>query len=126
MKVAVVGAGVAGLCCATELLKHGVELSLYERGDSIGQRACSWFAGGMLAPNCEREAADEAVAVHGQQALGWWNAHTKTAFPSAPVVMIGLMRTASRAWSLISVAAFAKGCIFQPKDILIPVMQSSS
>ena len=76
MRIAVVGAGVAGLCCATELQKPGVEIELYDRGDTIGSQACSWFAGGMLAPWCERENADEAVLQHGKTALDWWRRHT--------------------------------------------------
>lgn len=76
MKVAVVGAGVAGLCCATELLPIADQLSLYERADRLGARACSWFAGGMLAPWCERENADEAVLLHGKMAMQWWREHS--------------------------------------------------
>lgn len=76
MKVAVVGAGVAGLCCATELMAQGVQLDLYDRGEAIGSQACSWFAGGMLAPWCERENAHEAVLQHGKTAIDWWRQHT--------------------------------------------------
>lgn len=76
MKVAVVGAGVAGLCCATELQVQGAQVMLYERSEAIGSQACSWFAGGMLAPWCERENADEAVLQHGKSALHWWRQHT--------------------------------------------------
>lgn len=76
MKVAIVGAGVAGLCCATELISDDIQIDLYDRGDSIGSQACSWFAGGMLAPWCERENADEAVLEHGKTALDWWRKHT--------------------------------------------------
>jgi glycine oxidase len=39
-------------------------------------RGASWFAGGMLAPWCERESADEAVLTSGQQALNWWEEAT--------------------------------------------------
>lgn len=76
MKIAIVGAGVAGLCCATELRKHNLHVTIYERGSAVGERACSWFAGGMLAPWCERENADEAVLLHGQLALQWWREHS--------------------------------------------------
>lgn len=72
MRVAVVGAGVAGLCCAVELRARGAEVELFDRGAAVGDGACSWFAGGMLAPWCERENADEAVLVHGRRALQWW------------------------------------------------------
>ncbi len=76
MRAAVIGAGVCGLCCATELREQGAQVTVYERGEGIGSQMCSWFAGGMLAPLCERENADEAVLVYGEQALSWWQRHT--------------------------------------------------
>ncbi|WP_377848939.1 glycine oxidase ThiO [Bosea sp. UC22_33] len=75
MKVAVVGAGVVGLACATELLARGAQVILYERGSRIGAEACSWYAGGMLAPWCEGESAEEPVIRLGQQAADWWERH---------------------------------------------------
>lgn len=72
MRVAVIGAGVAGLVTALELAERGVAVELFERAAALGQQACSWAAGGMLAPWCERESADEAVVTLGRQALGWW------------------------------------------------------
>lgn len=73
--VAIIGAGVVGLACAAELLDRGVSVTLYERGAFVGQRACSWFAGGMLAPRCEGESAEEPVIRLGQEAAGWWQRH---------------------------------------------------
>ncbi|MFJ5369984.1 glycine oxidase ThiO [Bosea sp. CER48] len=75
MNVAVVGAGVVGLACATELLAHGARVTVHERGPRIGAEACSWFAGGMLAPWCEGESAEEPVIRLGQQAADWWERH---------------------------------------------------
>lgn len=75
MRVTVVGAGVAGLVAATELMARGVEVELVERGTSVGERAASWLAGGMLAPYCEREAAEAIVATLGAQAVDWWATH---------------------------------------------------
>ncbi len=72
MKVAVIGAGVAGLTCAVELAARGAELQVFERGELLGERACSWQAGGMLAPWCERESAEPLIAQLGQEAIGWW------------------------------------------------------
>ena len=34
--------------------------------------ACSWYAGGMLAPWCEGDTAEEPVVRLGQEAIGWW------------------------------------------------------
>ncbi|MEY8841877.1 FAD-dependent oxidoreductase, partial [Cribrihabitans sp. XS_ASV171] len=36
-----------------------------------------WWAGGMLAPWCEYENAEEPVLRLGQQAIDWWEAHTQ-------------------------------------------------
>lgn len=75
LKVTVVGAGVVGLACATELLARGAEVTVHERGPRLGAEACSWYAGGMLAPWCEGESAEEPVIRLGQQAADWWEHH---------------------------------------------------
>lgn len=75
LNVAVIGAGVVGLACATELLARGARVTIHERGPRIGAEACSWYAGGMLAPWCEGESAEEPVIRLGQQAADWWERH---------------------------------------------------
>lgn len=75
MDIAVIGAGVAGLCCASALLDRGVRVTVHEQSDQLGQLACSWLAGGMLAPWCEQEGAGEAVVGPGQSAITWWQSH---------------------------------------------------
>lgn len=75
LKVTVVGAGVVGLACATELLARGAEVTVHERGPRVGAEACSWYAGGMLAPWCEGESAEEPVIRLGQRAADWWERH---------------------------------------------------
>jgi glycine oxidase len=72
MKATVIGAGVAGLSCAVELAERGADVEVLERSRSLGEAACSWQAGGMLAPWCERESAEPLVARLGQEAIGWW------------------------------------------------------
>jgi len=72
MRVTVIGAGVAGLACATELMKRGAAVTVVERAPSLGPASCSWWAGGMLAPWCEAESADEAVVRLGAAAADWW------------------------------------------------------
>jgi len=72
MKLSIAGAGVAGLCCAYELARRGLEVTVYERADSLNRNGCSHFAGGMLAPWCERESAEEPVLQLGRQSIDWW------------------------------------------------------
>lgn len=75
MKVTVIGAGVAGLVCAVELAERGVAVEVVDRGGEVGAESCSWYAGGMLAPWCEYENAEEPVLRLGQEAIGWWSRH---------------------------------------------------
>lgn len=75
IRITVVGAGVAGLCAAVELRKRGHEVEVIDRGPGPGPHACSWFAGGMLAPWCEGETADEPVVRLGREGIAWWDAH---------------------------------------------------
>jgi len=65
------GAGVAGLALAYELVERGTRVTLVEAGRDLTGSA-SWLAGGMLAPWCERENAEEAVLLHGRGAIDWW------------------------------------------------------
>lgn len=72
MRVTIIGAGVAGLTCAVEFAERGVSVEVLERANSIGQQSCSWYAGGMLAPWCEREHSAELISTLGEQSLHWW------------------------------------------------------
>lgn len=73
MNVLVKGAGVAGLVAAFELAERGASVTVVETGAGLGAGA-SWCAGGMLAPYCEREHADEDVVTLGAQSADWWEA----------------------------------------------------
>lgn len=70
--VHIIGAGVMGLCVATELTTRGVAVTLQDTAPQPGPQACSWWAGGMLAPFCEGESAEEPVVRLGQEAADWW------------------------------------------------------
>lgn len=72
MRARVLGAGVAGLCVATELVARGCEVTVFDPAPKPGPHGCSWWAGGMLAPFCEGETAEEPVVRLGRQAAGWW------------------------------------------------------
>ncbi|MBZ8118309.1 glycine oxidase ThiO [Roseovarius sp. LXJ103] len=78
MEITIIGAGVTGLAVARALRDRGADLRIVERGDGAapGPQACSWWAGGMLAPHCEGESAEEPVVRLGQEAAGWWEAAT--------------------------------------------------
>ncbi|MBX4936192.1 glycine oxidase ThiO [Rhizobium binae] len=73
MRVLVKGAGVAGLTVAWQLYRHGFRVSVADQADEVGAGA-SGFAGGMLAPWCERESAEEPVLALGRLAADWWEA----------------------------------------------------
>lgn len=73
MKVLVKGAGVAGLTAAFELAARGAAVTVAETRHGLGGNA-SWFAGGMLAPWCERESAEQPVLDLGRDAADWWDA----------------------------------------------------
>lgn len=75
--VSVIGAGVAGLAVATELSARGVQVEVYDHAGSPGPHGCSWWAGGMLAPWCEYENAEEPVLRLGRQSIDWWSERTK-------------------------------------------------
>lgn len=72
MDVLIRGAGVAGLTLAHELSERGLSVTISEKRDGLSQSA-SWLAGGMLAPWCERENAEETVLIHGRKSLDWWS-----------------------------------------------------
>lgn len=74
-EVTVVGAGVAGLTAAMALAERGARVTVHERSRRLGEDACSWLAGGMLAPWCEADGAEPEVTQRGEQALSWWARH---------------------------------------------------
>jgi len=70
--ISIIGGGVAGLCVATELMRRGQTVQLHEPAGGPGPHGCSWWAGGMLAPQCEAESAEEPVLRLGKRAADWW------------------------------------------------------
>lgn len=74
-QITILGAGVMGLAIATELAARGIRPRLIDPAGKPGQHACSWRAGGMLAPYCEAESAEPVVLRLGLDAAGWWQHH---------------------------------------------------
>ncbi len=70
--VTVIGAGVAGLTTALALAERGARVRVIERSATLGQSACSRYAGGMLAPWCEGENTEPVVVELGQESLSYW------------------------------------------------------
>ena len=70
--VSVIGAGIAGAWHALLLARAGRKVTLYERGDQAMTQATSHWAGGMLAPFCEAEAAEPMVSQIGMRSLEMW------------------------------------------------------
>ena len=78
--VSVIGAGIAGAWQALGFARAGRPVTLYERGDAGMTQATSHWAGGMLAPWCEREASEPLITRLGTRSLDLW----RDEFPDTP------------------------------------------
>jgi glycine oxidase len=72
MHATILGAGVAGLACAVELAERGASVEVFERHAGFDNAGCSWFAGGMLAPWCERVSSPPHIVALGDEGFAWW------------------------------------------------------
>jgi glycine oxidase len=70
--VTIIGAGVAGLWAARSCMMRGMHPRLIDRAGSPGPHGCSWWAGGMLAPECEGAVAEPQIVAHGRKAAKLW------------------------------------------------------
>ena len=78
--VSVIGAGIAGAWQALLFAKAGHAVTLFERSDASMRQATSHWAGGMLAPYCEREASEPVISRLGIRSLDLW----RDEFPDTP------------------------------------------
>ena len=78
--ITIIGAGIAGLWQALTFARAGHAVTVHERGDEAMTAAASHWAGGMLAPWCEREAAEEVIVALGSRSLALW----RRALPDVP------------------------------------------
>ncbi|MGE0697952.1 MAG: FAD-dependent oxidoreductase [Hyphomicrobiaceae bacterium] len=74
LEITVVGAGIFGLWQAYELARRGHAVTLREAMPEAESGGSSRFAGAMLAPYCEAEAAPEIVKRLGLEGLELWKA----------------------------------------------------
>lgn len=93
MRVLVKGAGVAGLTAAFELAARGAAVTVAEARHCLGGNA-SWMAGGMLAPWCERESAEQPVLDLGRDAADWWDAVLPGHVTRAGTLVVAMPRDA--------------------------------
>ncbi len=70
--VEVIGSGVAGLCAAWELAERGCAVTMVAASDGPDASCCSWWAGGMLAPDVEMEAAEPLIGALGAEGIDFW------------------------------------------------------
>jgi glycine oxidase len=70
--ISIIGAGIAGTWQAWLFAKAGYRVTLYERDDAEMTQATSHWAGGMLAPWCEREASEPVIMRLGLHSLKRW------------------------------------------------------
>ena len=78
--VTIIGAGIAGAWQALLFAQAGHDVTLHERGDEAMTDSTSHWAGGMLAPYCERESAEPVISRLGLRALDLW----RREFPDTP------------------------------------------
>ncbi len=71
----ILGSGVVGLSLAAEFHHRGASVQVIDPNGAPGSHACSWWAGGMLAPECEGVITEEAVVRHGRSAADWWQSN---------------------------------------------------
>ncbi|QOZ32511.1 FAD-dependent oxidoreductase [Bradyrhizobium sp. CCBAU 53421] len=85
--VSIIGAGITGAWHALLLAEAGRAVTLHERSDAAMTESTSHWAGGMLAPWCEEEAAEPVITRLGIRSLDLWRRHLpETPFNGSLVV----------------------------------------
>ncbi len=84
--VTILGAGIAGLTAADAFLREGCAVTLVERRGGTGQ-GCSFYAGGMIAPYCEKEAGEPLIVELGREALAYWREEIPVALANGSLLV---------------------------------------
>ncbi|SHG82121.1 FAD-dependent oxidoreductase [Cognatishimia maritima] len=88
--VTILGSGVVGLTVAAELHGRGYAVTVIDPNGAPGPHGCSWWAGGMLAADCEGEVAEPVVVRLGREAAEWWqSAGAEITYNGSVVVALG-------------------------------------
>jgi glycine oxidase len=86
----IVGAGIAGTWQALLFARAGCDVTVHERSDAAMTDSTGHWAGGMLAPFCESEAAEPLITRLGLRSLDLWrDALPETPFNGSLVVAHG-------------------------------------
>ena len=80
----ILGSGVTALCAATVLYEHGERIEIIEQPTRV---AASHWAGGMLAPYCEAEAAPAYITEQSLSSIAWWQTHCQTVHQAGSLVV---------------------------------------
>lgn len=91
-RVEIVGSGVMGLTAADFFARAGAEVTVLSASEGADASCCSWWAGGMLAPECEMETAEPLVGALGRESMAYWR---EAAHP-APIMRGTLVVAAPR------------------------------
>jgi glycine oxidase len=83
----IIGGGVCGLAMAAELSSRGAQVTVIDPKGGPGDHACSWWAGGMLAPDCEGVSAEPEIVRQGRKAAAWWESQGGTVHHEGTVVV---------------------------------------
>ena len=92
-RIEIIGAGVAGLCCAWLFAERGCEVTLRSASDGIDDSCCSWWAGGMLAPWCEMESTEPLIGALGVESMEFWKRATTQVESNGSLVIAGARDT---------------------------------
>lgn len=103
----ILGGGVCGLAMAAALSARGADVTLNDPQGAPGDHACSWWAGGMLAPDCEGVSAEPQIVIQGRKAAAWWENHGATVHRKGTLV-VALGRDQSQLATFARRAACAK------------------